>query len=182
MLNNLHIKINFMRALTKTHRVWIVVTTFLTVLFSILSCFQARTISCNSPFDDRGCPNGMFFDEGGSPLLACVHKYYNPCEKFSDCPYYGGERVFLSPNETLARCPDERNRGEERCFCAGTIRYWSPRECEVNTVAIGTSFDEEKYCVPCSLLSSPNETSAHNICLSKYSYENRQQGRNCSFF
>lgn len=175
-----------MRAFTNSQRFYINITTVLNILLSFSACSQAATPSCRSPFHNTDCPNGMTCEYDGASSFVCVQKFYNSCEISSDCssgyPYRYGECVFLIPNESLSRWSDKTSTGKERCFCAPTIPYCPITECEVNTAEIDTSFDDYKYCLPCSWLSAPNQTSAHNAFLTRYSYQNPPLGLNGSFF
>lgn len=190
MMSGLDIQVNMMRVSKTIHIAWVVLTSFWIILPSFPSCTQGARMFCNSTYDTE-CPAGMFCDNKLLPteqedIFVCTQKFYNSCQSSFDCAsdyqIQSGECVFLLPNETLSLCSDMTKRGENACFCSPMIWDYFPFQCDINTAEIDTTFDENKYCVPCSFLSPPNVTSAHNACRTKYVYQKPPLGKNGSSF
>lgn len=138
---------------------------------------QASSVPCNFTAD---CSNNAFCGKYNNGNSFCVQKFFNICQNSSDCHPSAGKCVVVTQNGKLSRCSSSY---AESCFCAPVewdrFRY---EGCDLNTAAIDTSFDKERYCVPCRLLTAQNVSSAKDICSTIYDFQAPPVGERGSYF
>lgn len=99
--------------------------------------------------------------------------YYDSCDDSCWWPIDGSESecVLLSQDGILNNCSSSPSgRSENSCFCSPKEERLAMTGCEINAAAVLTSFDKEKYCVPCSFLTKYN-SSLEQKCPTIYKFQ-----------
>lgn len=139
-----------------------------------LQCCAATSVPCIT--DD--CETHPFCAE--TPK----NHFYATCHDSCTCNFQLGECMHLSQNGTLEICSSLHHTGvsKESCFCAPRKKRYGLDSCQINTVAIPSSFDYNEYCMPCTLLPTQNESSPPGECSTLYNFQAPPAGTHGTYF
>lgn len=122
------------------------ITLLIDLFFISAICCIAQIAFCNTTVDHQ-CAAGQFCKsiEG-----ICVQQFYSTCKLGSDCPDEGACVSIHENTNSLVSCSNNSPGRNKNCICAPRTRHSFRPFCEINTVEVNTTFDDETFCMPCS--------------------------------